>query len=974
MLQFKRILSIFFILFCYSTQAQTITVRGRVTSSDDGSPLPGVNVIEKGTQNGTRTDQDGNYLLSVASSSKLVYSFVGYKSQEVNVATASSFDVVLQLDALTHWPVLNVGYGAITSNVSTGVNDRLTDDNFNRGNIYDPAQLWQGRVAGLSIYNRGWDPNSDALMRIRGLSTFDTEATPLIVIDGVPMATLHNLDPQDIQSIHVLKDGAASAIYGMRGSQGVIIITTKRGSPARGLAVTLQSETAAAILAKKQPVMTASEHIAAGANDLGASTDWQDEITRTGISTSHHLAISGAHGTSSFRVATHVRHVEGILLNSGFDQVNTRANLNHQALDSRLRFDFNLSVSNRKSNFSFPIAFRYANLFSPSAPVYFSNGDYYQAILFDNYNPVAILEQNVNLGRRRNTNYGARVDFDILENLTVTANIAQQFENNFNGRYISRNSLFGGGVNRGGLANRFTDDRAFTLAEAYLTYNLGGDKTNWTLVGGFSYQEDQSESFGAELGNFPSDELGYNAIGYSADVLAGLPNLIDLASTTSPVNTITAGFVRATVNLNEVVSFNLSLRHEQSNKLGANGQSGVFPAAGANINVASLIPGLALPRLNMRLGYGVTGSVPTQYGLANDRFDYLLSGGGMLVKVRDGNANLKWERKNETNLGFDFGGSRLSGSLDFYQRNISDIILQRSVDPLIYSSGTRFENAAALKGGGLELSLSYFAGAWDGLSWRPSIVLSTNRSTLESYPVSQELRGYPDGPCGCSTTFVKLGVGDQVGNFWGPVYEGVGSNGAPVFKDVNGDNQVLTNPGMGLDPTSDFAVLGKAFPSWELGISNSLTFRNWQLDAFFRGAFGHSLMNSLRLGYEVIDLGALNSYNRVQTDKAVDGLTAGFYSSLYVEKASFLMLDNVTLTYTLPSKSGSWLRWLKVFGTIQNAFTVTSYSGVNPEPSLIDHLPPGSYNIPADVLTPGIDRNSGYAPARTFKIGVAAGI
>lgn len=968
-----RILSIVFVLLSYFIQAQTITVSGRVTSAEDDSPIPGVNILEKGTQNGTVSDTEGRYTFNVGSDATLVFFFIGFQPKEIKVEGLATIDVSLKVHVIRHWPVISTGYGEMTINTISGAALELETDDFNRGNIYDPAQLAQGKVAGLSIYNRGWDPHTEAVLRIRGLSTFDTEAAPLIVIDGVPMATLHNLDPQDIQSMHVLKDGAASAIYGMRGSQGVIIITTKRGSPARGLSVTLRSETAAAVLAKKQPVMTASEHIAAGANDLGASTDWQEEITRTGISANHHITISAANSTSSFRVATHVRHVEGILLNSGFDQVNTRANLKHQALDTRLRFDFNLSVTNRKSNFSFPQAFRYANLFSPSAPVFFSTGDYYQAILFDNYNPVALLEQNVNLGRRRTTNYGGKIDFDILDNLTATVNLAQQFESNLNGMYYSRNSLFVGQA-REGLAERYTDDRSFTLAEGYLSYHKNSDKADLRLVAGFSYQEDQSESFGAELGNFPNDDLGYNAIGYSADVLTGLPNLIDVFSNSSPVNTIQAAFLRATVSLQEAVTFNFSLRRESSNKVGVNSQSGLFPAIGVNLNFLHYFQNLNLSQFNVRLGYGVTGIIPTQYGLANDQFAYTLSGGGMVFKVRDGNPDLKWEQKKEINLGFDFGISRLTGSLDLYQRTISDLIQERFVDPLVYPSGRRNENVAGLKGKGMELSISYYAGSGGDFSYRPSLVLSTNRIKVDAYFMDVQLNGFVDAPGFGSTQMIRTAVGERLGDIWGPVFESVDANGGPVFKDVNGDNQLLTNPGNALDPNTDFTTLGNAFPGWELGWSHQIRYRRWELNAFLRGAFGHSLVNVLRLAYEPLDAGAVNSYNRVKTDKAEAGLTQSRYSSLYVEKASFVTLDNVTVTYALPIKSGSWLRSLRVYGTIQNAFTLTNYTGVNPEPNFIDYLAPSTFSVSRNAMSPGIDRNSGYSPARTFMIGVAAGI
>lgn len=972
MILFRTLFVTLFILTATLLSAQSITITGKITA-DDGSVLPGVNVVEKGTEKGTTSNGEGIYTITVNPDAVLVFSFIGFQSKEVKLKAETTLNVVLKLDATSHWPVLNAGYGYTTVDQSTIATSKLNDNEFNQGNIYDPAQLWQGKIAGLSIYNRGGNPNAESIIRIRGMTSFDAAAKPLIVIDGVPIATLNNLDPQDVESITVLKDGAAASIYGMRGSNGVILINTKQGLPTRGLAVTYRGEGAASTLLKKQPVLSANEFLALGGNNLGSATDWQDEITRTSISDAHHLTISAANQHSSFRVATNLRHVEGILLHSGFNQVNTRVNVKHRALDDRLRFDFNMAVTNRNINYSFPEAFRYANTFLPTAPVTFSNGAYYQAILFDNYNPVALLEQNVNLGRRRSINYSGKVDFDINDSFTVTMQVAQQYENNFNGKYYSLNSFYIG-LNRGGLAERYTDDSSMTLAEGYLTYTKKIDKVGINIVSGFSYQQAQQESFGAQLGNFPNDELGYNAIGYSADILAGQPNLIKIFSTNSPTNKISAGFVRASVNVNEAIVFSTSLRQEKSNRLGENGQGGLFPSAAINVNLLRYVRKLNFSLFKTRISYGITGSIPTQHGLALNKFDYSLNNGGAVLKVQDANPDLTWEKKKEINLGFDFSLGRFTGSLDLYQRNISNLILERFVNPQIYPSGRRFENAGGLKGKGFELMLSYFVGQWDGLSWNTSLALSTNKTILDQYPEEKSLRGSPDAPnCGCGTQVIRLAVGEKVGNFWAPVFNGVAANGQPTFKDLNGDGILTTNPGQGLDPLTDFTSLGYAIPSWELGWSNQLTYHHWELNTFLRGAFGHSLINALRLANEPVDQGAINSYNRINTKKAVAGLTSGQYSSLYVEKASFVKLDNITLTYTMRLKPEMWLHSLRFFGTVQNAFVITGYTGVDPEPILLDRFP-ASPQVAPDALTPGIDRNASYSPARTFTLGITVGI
>ncbi|PZR01129.1 MAG: SusC/RagA family TonB-linked outer membrane protein, partial [Flavobacterium psychrophilum] len=376
-------------------------VTGKVTSGDDGSAIPGVNVVEKGTSNGTVTDSEGNYRVTVGSSATLVFSFVGYTSQEAVVGSQGVVNVTLATDVTALSEVVVVGYGSQEKKEITGSVVSLDTKDFNRGNINDPTQLLQGKVAGLSIYNKGGDPNSSSVVRLRGISTVGSNASPLVVIDGVLGADLANVDPNDIETINVLKDGSAAAIYGSRGSSGVILITTKRGSK-KGLGVTYNAYVSAASVFKKIPVMSPDQYVAAGGNNLGSSTDWQDEVTRTAFSNVHNIALSGGSDNTTFRLSTNIRDINGVLKKSGFDQINTRANLTQTALDNRLKLDVNFSVTNKKYNKSFPEALRYAALYNPTAPIRFPNGDYYQAILFDNFNPVAIIDQNVNEGNSLN--------------------------------------------------------------------------------------------------------------------------------------------------------------------------------------------------------------------------------------------------------------------------------------------------------------------------------------------------------------------------------------------------------------------------------------------------------------------------------------------------------------------------------------------------------------------------------------------
>ncbi len=947
--------------------SQSKTVTGKVTSADDGTGLPGVNVVEKGTNNGTVTDVDGNYSLSVSDNATLVFSFVGFTTQEISVGNQTSLNVTLEADVTSLSEIVVVGYGSQEKKEITGSVVSLEPKDFNLGNINNPTELMQGKVAGLSIYNKGGDPNSSPIIRLRGLSTVGSNLEPLIVVDGVLGASLDNIDPNDIESINVLKDGSAAAIYGTRGSSGVILVTTKRGSRTGGVSINYNAYVSAASIFKKVPVMSASQYVAAGGNDLGSQTDWQKEVTQTGVSNVHNVSISGGADNTSFRVSANFRDVNGILRYSGWNQVNTRANLTHMALDGKLKIDLNMAFTNRNSDFSFNESFRYATLYNPTAPIYFPNGEYYQAILFDNYNPVAILQQNLNEGKSKNINYSAKIDYNLTKNLTWTVNYAQQFDDALDGAYYSSKSLWVG-YGRNGLARRYTSDKTFTLFETYGSFTKAMDRVDLALSAGYSYQQDQFQDLRIELGNFPSDELGYNAMENAGDRISGIASNVDISSSKTPWNKIIAGFARINLSFDNGIFFNASVRREGSTKLGPDHQWGTFPAAGLGVDLNKYLQIPSFSLLKLRAGYGVTGSLPGPSGLAQDQYDYSLNGGGNVTLAVDANKDLKWEQKAETNIGLEFVLGGLSGTLDVYSRTISDFILLRDVPPTQYPSGQRYENAGKLKTPGIELTLSYNSLEFGDLRWTPGVVLSHYKTTLEEFIIDRQVRADFGSPGQNGTFPLLVAVGEPIGQIWGPVFEGVEGNGAPRFADLNGDGNVISNPSDALDPAADMKVLGNGIPTMELGWTNRLSFKNWDMNVFFRGAFGHSLINQFRAFYEPLDPGAINSYNRIITSLAVQGLTSAQYSSLYVEKADFLKLDNMSIGYNFKISPTSLIKSFRLYATGQNLFQITNYTGIDPEPVLAD--PEAD---PDDVLAPGIDRRNNYFTSRTFTFGLNVG-
>ncbi|MBX2894530.1 MAG: SusC/RagA family TonB-linked outer membrane protein [Cyclobacteriaceae bacterium] len=937
--------------------SQLVRVTGRVTDFKN-LPLFQVAIKEQGKFQATFTDSEGNYQVNVHKGAMLVFSKAGYTSIEMQAEEV--LNISMNEDLLLNRNVADVGYYSLHRNKFSDAVGYLGENNFNQGNVYDPAMLLQGRIPGLNISNRGGDPNVESTIRIRGLSSFDSKAQPLIVIDGVPMASFINLDPQDVASVTILKDGASASIYGIRGSGGVILITTKKATMKSGLSVSLSAQGSVASLSKEQPVLTSSQHIQVGGSDLGSSTNWQREITQMGANQEYHLAVSGATDKSSFRVSTHLRSVNGILLHSGFDQSNTRINITHQALDNRLRFNFNASFSNRNINYSFPEAFKYAIRFNPSAPIRFSTGEFYQAILFDSYNPMALLELNTDEGKKQATTLNGKIDWDIFKNLTASLQVAHQQTTNYRGQFFSKKSFYKGMINNG-LAEKYQDEASFTYAESYLTYNHDRENVKFNIVGGYAYQEDRVRSFGASVTNFETDATGYKVLGYSYDELFAQPGLTRIFRRNSADNRTIAGFIRTHWQIGSGVNLFSTLRQEGSSKLGENAKAGMFGSLGMNIDLLAYFKQTNFSFFNFRLNYGTTGSIPTGSGWAQDYYQYSVVTNDS-TKIHSGNPNLRWELKKEINTGFDLGWYNLSFSIDAYTRKVSDLIQLRYV---AQTDKIQYLNAADLSGRGLEFSLGYKVGQKNGLLWYPMLMLSTNRVIVEKYPEKQELRGQGER-CGCGTLLIRTAVGEKIGQMWSPVYAGVNASGYPIMKDVNGNGTLEVNSGAAFAANTDFTDVGNAFPVWELGWNNRFVFKNFQLSAFFRGAFGHSLINSARMAHEPEDQGALSTFNWIRTNKAVSGLTNSVYSSLYVERADFLMLDNLILEYTLPLKLGRDQSFIKVYGAAQRLFTITKYTGVDPEPSLFNRD-----FWEGDVLAPGIDRMGNYFPARTFTIGLS---
>jgi TonB-dependent starch-binding outer membrane protein SusC len=960
------------------------SISGTVTD-DTGGPLPGVNVIEKGTSNGTSTDADGKYSLNVTDvNSVLVFTFIGFVTKEVPVGSETVVNVSLDPDTKTLEEVVVVGYGTQKKGEITSAVTSVSADQFNKGNISNVSQLLQGKVAGLSISRTGGNPNGDFAIRLRGLSSMGANTSPLVVIDGQIGADLNTVDPNDIKTIDVLKDGSAAAIYGTRGSAGVIIITTKSGVGTDGMTVSYNGLVQVERAADFTDHLSASEFRALGkGTDYGASTDWYKEITRTAVSQTHNLSLAGSNTSgTSYNASVNYRNSQGVAIRTGFEQLNSRLNLTQAALKNRLVFNFNISTTSREADLGFNDAFKYAAIYNPTAPVRttdplydLTGGGYYEANFVDYANPVAVLEQNPHTLETKRLNVTGSAEYEIFTGLKFLVRYAQQNTDLLEEVYLPRTSFFNrafvgvSGFARGGYNWKENTENTNRLYENTLTYQKRINNLNLSALVGYSYQDFVNKEFLVGGGNFVTDVSGQDF--FTALDFANGRGLIDSYKNGSK---LVAFFGRVNLNYNDIAYLQASLRREGSTQFGANNKWGMFPAVSAGVNIDALVDIPAVNSLKLRASYGVTGSLPPQSYLS---LQTLVPGGskfyaGNNIYIQsykpDKNANpdLKWEKKGEFDIGLDFSllENRLSGTFDYYDRTTTDLIFNVTVPVPPNLVPNTWKNIGELKSSGVELALNYEVLRGSDFSWTTGGNFSTFNVKLTKLDpsLSGSFVGATNlGTPGQEQTQITRAVeGQKIGILWGWVYKGVDESGKYILDDRNGDGTITA---------ADQTVIGNGLPKFQYGWSNTFRYKNFDLNFLLRGSVGHDLINTYRAFYE--NPNVASSYNVVSTKYFNPAITDGqIFSSLFVENASFLKLDNATLGYTFQLPKEGAVRSLRWYITGQNLFLITDYTGVDAEVSFADGGRNDRGVVTSNVLAPGVDRRENWVFTRSFTLGV----
>ena len=981
----RSILALLLFGFAISlASAQERTVTGKVTSEAEGA-LPGVNIVVQGTVVGTMSGADGSYSIVVPGPDAILsFSFISYTTQTITVGNQSKIDVVLEPALSALGEIVVVGYGTQKKREVTSSITSVKSEEFNKGNVSSPVQLIQGKVSGLSITKPGGNPNEGYNIRLRGLSTIGANTGPLVVIDGVIGGSLDNVDPNDIESINVLKDGSAAAIYGTRGSSGVILVATKQGKKGTTV-VDYNGYVTAEMVAKFQPVMNATEWRALSAEtglgtDFGASTDWFKETTQTAISQVHNLSMSGGSNNSTYRASINYRDAEGTIINTGYSQINGRINLTQKALNDKFTLDVNLGATEKEAQYGFSDAFRYATIYNPTAPVrstdpaYTQYDGYFQQVLYDYYNPVQILEENVNDGKDRIMNVSLKGTYELAKGLTVDAFYSLQGSTSLRGQYYDKNS-FWVGKDRTGLANRSMSSETIRLFESTVKYNGElSSSISVSALGGYSYQDFTYEGFSASGGDFLTDAFTYNNLNAALDFKNGLGSINSYKNS----NKLIAFFGRVNLNINSTWFVTASARYEGSSRFGADNRWGLFPAIGGGVDLASLINVSFIDNLKIRGNYGLTGNQPSSSYLSLLRLgpsgNFFYNGAFVpgYAPVSNANIDLKWEKKGEMDFGFDFSmfKSKLSGSFDFYSRTTTDLLFSYEVPspPNLFNQATL--NLGEIKSSGLELTLSFNAVQSSDFSYNvtftPSYNLSNTLVSLSGTYNGADLQygtrdmGGMGAPGQSDVPLVRTEEGKPIGQLWALVYKEIDATGNLIFEDIDGNGEINT---------LDRQVVGHGLPDFQFGFGNVFTYKNWDVNVFFRGVFGHDLINSYRGFYEVPNM--IGSYNLPKTATDMRNPTtgvllnnsSGVLSSYHVENASFVSLDNMSLGYNFNMSKSSAFSKIRVYVAGNNLFYITKYKGVDPNPRY------GDIENSNNPLIPGVDRRNTWFRTRSVSFG-----
>ena len=962
-------------------QSQT-KVSGKVTDTT-GAPLPGVSIVIKGTSTGTITDANGNYSLSnVPSNATLQYSFVGMKMQEIAVGSNLTINVTLAEESIGIEEVVAIGYGTqrksdVTSSVST-----VKSSEFLKGNVKDAGQLIQGKVAGLTITSNSGDPLANTQISLRGNTTlFGTSSSPLVLVDGVP-GDFNSVAPEDIESIDVLKDGSAAAIYGTRGTNGVILITTKRASGTYDTTVEYTGYMSTQTIAQKLDMMTAEgyrQQIAAGtrskSDDLGATTNWLDEITQTPLSHVQNLTFRGGNEKTNYLASLNYNDTEGIFLKTGKRTFTARTDVNHYMFNGLVKFNMGLISRNiyHENVSSTNYTYRQALIYNPTAPIKNADGSWYENPGAFNYdNPVSRIHESDGDERSQWSRMNATVTINPFEGFTLKALTSFSKYNSRGSYYETRNNISTVRSQLNGYASNSSVESIDRLVELTADYSKTIGEHRFTVLGGYSYQDNDWHNMYMSNQQFPTDLFGADQIQLGTGIKEGATSS-NIGSSRNKTNLI-GFFGRLNYNYKNRYLLMASLRHEAASQLyGTKNPWGNFPSVslGWRVSQESFMKNITfINELKLRAGYGVTGTQPSDQflGVATIGYSGSVYSNGKWMKTlaptRNPNPYLRWEEKQETNIGIDFAiaNNRVSGNIDLYNRTIDGLLYDYTVPVPPNLVTTTRANVGKMENKGIEVLINVIPVRAKDFEWTSSINFSTNSNKLVSlsndlYQATQEYftTGYTGEPI--QTFTHRVDVGNKIGNFYGFKVIDVDAEGKWIYEDKDG-NAVPYDKF-----THDFKdkkVLGNGLPKLYAGWNNNLRYKNFDFSVTMRGAFGYQILNFERMYLEntkTVQYNRLASaYDKVFGKAVLSNKMDLEYNSNYIEDGDHWKIDNITVGYSFKTKT-QYIKSARVYLSSLNTFILTNYKGIDPE-------------VSRGGLDPGNDGRDKYPTTRTFTLGM----
>ena len=967
---YRLLMMLAVVFFALDVSAQA-TISGHV-KDETGEGVIGASVMVKGTSNGTVTDFDGNFSLQCQPGATLVFSYIGYNPQEQ--PAKNGMEVTMKEDVAQLNEVVVVGYGSMAKKEISSSVVQISKDQFNQGAATDAMALVAGKVAGLNVATSAdANPNAMSDIQVRGAGSLTASNGPLVVIDGIAGGDLRNIATQDVESITVLKDAGSAAIYGTRGANGVILVTTKKGSGTAGVTnVTYDSYIALNFQKPRIEILSTDEfRRSRRSQDYGADTDWWDEITRpVSYSLNQYLSIDSSGKNGYFGLSVNYKKGNGLDIVSGREEYGARFVGEQRVLNNRLQFNSSLSARKVHEDWGNDGLFDTALTMNPTIPVKNPDGSYYQPNSpTDIHNPVNDLKENVSQGDRIYILGNADVKMNILQteqhNLNTSLSYALQYndlKDNFYTPTTSSESFWNGYDGRA----RINYQKWWTnRLEWLVNYTMTLNEHQLKAVLGYSWERSNWEQSGNENMGFVYDALSYHGIGSGSYLREGKANLWAGSSE----STLIGFFGRINYNYNDMIYASASMRREGSTKFGANKKWGNFPSASLawEITNTPFAQGLkeSFQSLKPRISYGVTGrsdfNAYQSIATYSTRGAYLIDNQWINGYAPSLNANpdLAWEKSTAFNIGVDFVvlNSRLRGSVEFYDRRSQDLLYNYTAPqpPFIYN--TILVNVGTTKNTGVEVALEYDVLAKKAVKWTTGFNWSMGQTKLTKLSSDAYQMAYLDlyqkpGP-GTSEYFFRVEEGGKIGQFYGYEHAGIDDNGLLLIYDNDGN----AIPAAQADPSYKRNI-GNGAPKHFLSWTNTLNYKNWDLSMMFRGAFGFEIFNMRKYGMGLKGSGTDNVLRKAYTDYADVNSSGGIISSYFLEKGDYFKLDNVTLGYTLTPKSRQLVESFRIYLTAKNVFTLTGYEGNDPS------------IVTSTGITPGIDSNSAYPQATQLSLGV----